>query len=166
MELEQVRKQSGDTVFSKSPSSYVADQDKSPSFLKLIPWLFSFRNAAQTQTQIHRYAHTYIHTHRHICIHMHIPAHTHTNIHTHTPGNVPKLTHALMLTYKHTHTHAQIHPQLCVHTPPHPHFCTPRYLYTCTYIHTHHFIHWEGFFLSCWNSCIFRISNIAAALIP
>lgn len=133
-----MRKQSGDTVFSKSPSSDVADQDKSPSFLKLIPWLFSFQNAAQTQTQIHRYAHTYIHTHRHICIHMHIPAHTHTNIHTHTPGNVPKLTHALMLTYKHTHTHAQTNTPtvVCAHTPTPPFLHAQIPIYLHIYSHT------------------------------
>lgn len=144
---EKTETQSGDMTCSRSHSSYVAHQDEISSFLRLIPRVFSFQDASQTQANA--YAHTCAYTHTHtICPHMHTLAYTpsHTMQCTHT--------HALMLT--HTRAHAQSTPtsmHTYAHTypiPAHKH----RYVCICTYIHAHHFIHWEGFFLLESQECV------------
>lgn len=159
---EKTEAQRGDVICSKSHSLYVADQDKIPSLLRLIPRLFSFRDSAQTQ--MHRYAHTFTYTHKYICTHMHTPAHTH--IHTHTPFNVQVLT---LHSCSHTniYTDMQTNTPTGTHTHTH-HSSTQTQMRTYSHIYSHTPLHSlrRIFFLNCWNLLLFQVGNVAAAPIP
>jgi len=121
--------------------------------------LFSFQDAAPIKT--HKYAH--------ICTQSNVYPHAHTCIHT--ACNVYVLTlHSCSPTHTHTHTHADKYTLRYTHTHTYHsqiHIYTHLYTHIYIYTHTHHSIHWEGFFfLNYWNWWLFQIGNIAAALVP